>query len=41
MFDEVAVDGNWSGRSVDSEWTVTKERNTALGDTFTDNEEEA
>ena len=39
--DEVAVDGNWSGGSVDSEWTVTKERNTAPGDTFTDNEEEA
>ena len=39
--DEVAVDGNWSGGSVDSEWTVTKERNTAPGDTFNDNEEES
>lgn len=39
--DEVAVDGDWSGGSVDSEWTVTKERNTAPGDTFNDGEEEA
>ncbi len=39
--DEVAVNGNWSGGSVDSEWTVTKEQNAAPGDTFTDNEEEA
>tara|TARA_B100000459_G_scaffold147317_1_gene116434 strand:+ start:1146 stop:2471 length:1326 start_codon:yes stop_codon:yes gene_type:complete len=39
--DEVAVNGNWSGGSVDSEWTVTKEQNAAPGDTFSDNEEEA
>ena len=39
--DEVAVDGDWSGGSVDSEWTITKEINAAQGDTFTDNEEEA
>jgi predicted deacylase len=39
--DEVAVEGDWSGGSVDSEWTITKEINAAQGDTFTDNEEEA
>ena len=39
--DEVAVDGEWSGGSVDKEWTVTKEANAEKGDTFTDNEEEA
>ena len=39
--DEIAVDGEWSGGSVDQEWTVTKEVNAEKGDTFTDNEEEA
>ena len=39
--DEVAVEGDWSGGSVDSEWTITKEINAEQGDTFTDNEEEA
>lgn len=39
--DEVAVEGDWSGGSVDSEWTITKEVNAEQGDTFTDNEEEA
>jgi hypothetical protein len=39
--DEVAVEGDWSGGSVDSEWTITKEINETQGDTFSDNEEEA
>lgn len=39
--DEVAVEGEWSGGTVDSEWTVTKEVNGPQGDSFTDNEEEA
>ena len=39
--DEVAVEGDWSGGSVDSEWTITKEIKAAQGDTFTENEEEA
>ena len=39
--DEVAVEGDWSGGSVDSEWTITKEVNRSENDTFADNEEEA
>lgn len=39
--DEVAVDAEWSGGSVESEWTVTKELNAVKGDTFSENEEEA
>ena len=39
--DEVAVEGDWSGGSVDSEWTITKEINESQADTFSDNEEEA
>tara|TARA_B100000459_G_scaffold147223_1_gene115931 strand:+ start:1597 stop:2928 length:1332 start_codon:yes stop_codon:yes gene_type:complete len=39
--DEVAVEGNWSGGSVDSEWTITKEINGSQSDVFSDDEEEA
>lgn len=39
--DEIAVEGEWSGGSVDSEWTVTKEMNAAKDDAFSENEEES
>ncbi len=39
--DEVAVEGDWSGGSVDSEWTITKEENGNQSDAFSDNEEES
>ncbi|MAE79150.1 MAG: hypothetical protein CL967_05210 [Euryarchaeota archaeon] len=39
--DEVAVEGNWSGGSVDSEWTITKEINGSQSDVFSHDEEEA
>jgi hypothetical protein len=38
--DEIAVGGDWTGGSVDSEWAENKETANAAGDTFNDEEEE-
>tara|TARA_B100001093_G_scaffold169000_2_gene161680 strand:- start:6095 stop:7429 length:1335 start_codon:yes stop_codon:yes gene_type:complete len=38
--DEIAVDGDWNGGLIDSEWNENKEGGNAAGDTFNDEEEE-